>query len=469
MQSDGINTLVRIELEYKEKTYEFSINPQDLSVSYKNRAGVTQTLGGHWVDKFGQGLPEITFSGITGYKLGSDAEEGYRKYKELKEIVLEAFNTENNLRSNENVEPMRFYNFTDEEYWEIIPIDFSVQRSSSNPLMFRYSFRCYGIKDMNNSDNSSRILHNGGILDGVLGEDIEHAKFSVLDGIKEKFETLRNSKNFANWQKERPVFSSVIGSAIKASNSNVSFRNGKISVSSNIEALGVKVPFYLNSEGESSIRVSVEDTGTIMDGLSLLTGTSGTGEISPLAYSYSSSGMSLSGSFTKKSKQPEELKEYISEDRFLDFNLKPENLEELVSRVSTNNYGDFDFETYNSKGKSSENFSVILSENYQKSDSVLHYSISKVETYLEPSLKKELLYVLLCSISITSDILKGLSGSALRCSEGTIKNQIVIIESLLDDLRDKDIPELLILITSLEALNSMYRSLIKIQLFGRDN
>ena len=465
MQSNGKTSLTRIELEYKGDSYEFSINPQELSVSYKNRVGVTQTLGGHWVDKYGTGLPEITFSGVTGYKLGKEANEGYNKYKELKQLIQTVFNTENNLRANQDVAPMRFYNFTDEDYWDIIPTDFSVQRSVANPLMFRYSFKAYGIKNMDNPTNSIVPTNTGGIMDGTLGKDIANSHKELYNSIASKYSEIREKENFANLIKEKIPFSQELSQVIQNIGVTANLGTGEVGIRGNLSAGGVKLPFNMNNKKDSNIGLNIEDTGTILDCLSMLTGTNGNSEVSPLLYNYSIGGISLSGISTKH-QQYEESSEYLNFSTEVNYNSKSGYLTTLYNSYNSGDFKDIDYSSYIVGEKNSENLSSILSQNYKKYDSILQYSSIKAEAKLLEEEKKQLYYILINSIAITSNSMMSLKGSELTVSEDIIVSQIAILEDFIGRLRDKKYTDLIELIQSLEQLNLSYKSLRKMKFFG---
>jgi hypothetical protein len=467
MQSNGKTSLTRIELEYKGTSYEFSINPQELLVSYKNRVGVTQTLGGHWVDKYGTGLPEITFSGVTGYKIGKDADEGYNKYKELKTLIQTIFSSEDNLRTNQDVTPMRFYNFTDEDYWDVIPTDFSVQRSISNPLIFRYSFKAYGVNNMNEPNNTVIPTNTGGILDNTLGSDIANSHKQLYENIKEKYTEIKSQKDkFADFIKEKIPFSSEIGKVVKNLGVQVDLQERKVSVSGSLEQLGVRLPFSVNTKGETLLGVDIENTGTILDGLSMLTGTNGNGEISPIMYSYSSGGINLSGIQKKQQKFDNDTQKYLSKEEEINFNLKPEILTKISENFNKGDYENFDYDSYIIGEKNSQNFSSILAKNYKRYDSILQYSSMNSEGYLLEEEKKQLTYILVNSIIITHNSITGLLGGEFTITENIVNSQITIIEDFLSTLRDKKDARHSELIQALEQLKLSYRSLNKMKFFG---
>lgn len=115
------------------------LNPQSLTQNEQSRSSVTQTLGGAYVVDFGSALPQVTISGTTGYKsrVNADGEirDGWEEFKHFRSEVFRKF-----LNTNSPNYEMHWYNWEDEEYYRIQPVAFRLQRSVSEPLLYRYEF-----------------------------------------------------------------------------------------------------------------------------------------------------------------------------------------------------------------------------------------------------------------------------------------------------------------------------------------
>lgn len=118
------------------------INPEEMSMDEPTRASVTQTLGGAFVTDFGQGLSSVTISGTTGYRKQTNAEgqtvDGFEEFMNFREHIYRTF-----IASSDSNEKMHlfWYNWEDAEFYEIQPMSFRLQRSRSQPLLYRYEFR----------------------------------------------------------------------------------------------------------------------------------------------------------------------------------------------------------------------------------------------------------------------------------------------------------------------------------------
>lgn len=461
-QSNGISELKRIELTYKDKTYEFSINPQELSVSLKNRVNPTQTLGGFWIDKFGSGLHELSLSGITGFKVLVDADEGHRKFKELKEIIETVYSSENNLRTQELQEPMEFLNFTDDEYYKIIPTDFTVQRSVSNPLVFRYSLKAFIIEDMLNPSRPTDLLNKGGLMDGIIG-DVLDSKKSLLDSIKNKFDEIKQEIGFSNWLKDKPLFNKVINTVTQNLDIDIDLKSGTVRANGGLSLGGASIPFSFDSKNGSSIAVNIADTGTLLDGLHMSVGTDSNGKLSPLAFNYSMGAMNLEGSV--KLNRSKSHNEQVSYPESFSYKLCPK-AEELKNNFNESKYDDFNFDSYLVGSKTSENFSSILSINYGKYDSLLQRDIQLIERKLTQEEKNCMTSLLLNSLATSKDIQDAMTGSIMTTTQEILTTQITNIEVMLNNFRSKENPEYNSIISTLEDMKSIYKGFLKIELTG---
>ncbi|CAJ1315908.1 Glyco-hydro-38C domain-containing protein [Paenibacillus nuruki] len=116
------------------------VNPSDFNQDEQARGNIIQTLGGAYVQDFGLGLPTVTISGTTGYSIRSSAEhkkmDGFEELTAFRSRIYRKF-----LQANDPQHSLYWYNWEDDEYYEIQPQDFRVQRSKSEPTLYRYEFR----------------------------------------------------------------------------------------------------------------------------------------------------------------------------------------------------------------------------------------------------------------------------------------------------------------------------------------
>lgn len=149
-QSDGSNMLKRIEFVFNGKSYKFALNPEEYSQTEPNRITVTQTKGGAWIDEFGAGLPMITFKGTTGFKNGTrSGTAGYNKFNELRTKMRDIFDRVMPGQTIPDSKEVYFYNYTDGDYWVVVPRTFELLRTVARPLMYTYNIELICLRTAN--------------------------------------------------------------------------------------------------------------------------------------------------------------------------------------------------------------------------------------------------------------------------------------------------------------------------------
>lgn len=181
---DGINRLKRMELEYKNQSYVFDLNPETYDLKIPNRVNVHYTKVGAVVDLFGSGLKELNIVGTTGYKgTGKDPAHGYKKFLSLKKTMLTVMD---DIRDGRPVKDfLNFYNHTDGEAYVTIPIRLNISRNVNQPLIYKYDIQLYVLRRVGDAVESPEIQ--------VIGNPLESPKtitITVRDrDVIEKFDT----------------------------------------------------------------------------------------------------------------------------------------------------------------------------------------------------------------------------------------------------------------------------------------
>lgn len=145
----GSKTLVR---------HTLLVNPESMDIQEPAIVNVQQTLGGSYISNFGQGLIEVSLTGLTGYgaRVNSDgiARDGYTEYKHFRDSVYRYFIT----NSDPNVS-MFWYNWEDEDYYQIVPKSFRTSRSTAESLLYRYDLEFTCIRQLNKvSDTKPKFV-----------------------------------------------------------------------------------------------------------------------------------------------------------------------------------------------------------------------------------------------------------------------------------------------------------------------
>lgn len=118
------------------------IRPEDISRQYPSKLSVNQTLGGAWLDSFGEGLEVTTMSGITGWRAGPDGQDGIDRILTMRESVYtqwHALRAEAIARGEnpDNIK-LRIVDTLNRYARVIAPQVFEIRRSKSRPLLASY-------------------------------------------------------------------------------------------------------------------------------------------------------------------------------------------------------------------------------------------------------------------------------------------------------------------------------------------
>lgn len=157
-QSDGRNRLKRIEFVFNGRVYKFLLNPEEYQQTEPNRASVTQTKAGAFIDEFGAGVPMISFKGTTGFKAGTkDSGKGFSKFRELRNMVRDVYDRVSPGQAVPASKEMKFYNYTDGEYWVVTPLVFDLTRSVARPTLYVYNIQLICQRPISQPHTDERI------------------------------------------------------------------------------------------------------------------------------------------------------------------------------------------------------------------------------------------------------------------------------------------------------------------------
>lgn len=142
------------------------LNPESYRMVYTPRATTTLTQGGIYEDIIGQAPPKFTMSGVfgvvgttlvgAGKSLDNSGHTGMYLYHEIEKALLEFYERfgSSTMDGNENKKrvdmktpiELRFYNFCDQEYWQVQINQFSLQRSLQRRHLYQYDIQMTGVK-----------------------------------------------------------------------------------------------------------------------------------------------------------------------------------------------------------------------------------------------------------------------------------------------------------------------------------
>lgn len=124
-----------------------NIRPEDLVRTEPMRAAVHQTLGRGligWVDHFGEGLPSVTISGHTGWRYNDvTGMDGAEAFERLNQLLAHDYPAARQSAIDRGMDPaavkLIFADNLDNFAWSVVPMQFTLRRNKSSPLLYRYN------------------------------------------------------------------------------------------------------------------------------------------------------------------------------------------------------------------------------------------------------------------------------------------------------------------------------------------
>lgn len=193
--ANGLNKLKRMELEFKDISYKFDLNPEVYEIKLQNRMNLTYTKAGAFIELFGEGVKEIIISGTTGFRSGTgDNSHGYKKFLELKKLCEENFNDVEDGKVVKDF--LMYYNHTDDEAYVTVPVKLSISRNVNQPLLYKYDLVMYAIRRKGDPEPTQSVQKIGNPL-GIpttASETVKDRDVAEKDGEESKF-TETNKEN----------------------------------------------------------------------------------------------------------------------------------------------------------------------------------------------------------------------------------------------------------------------------------
>ena len=175
----------------------FRNTPDELSISSPSRTGVTQTKGGVWIEDFGMGVRELSMQGTTGYKkvmVGKGKnrieKDGRQSIRDLQDLYINY----NLLRQDQAVAGedfrgivMVFHMFSEKFHYVVHPMNFTLKRSKSNPLLYFYamSFIILGAYVDFNTTSSDSVMNALNTPEARFNQIVQNLKDYAEDVYKE--------------------------------------------------------------------------------------------------------------------------------------------------------------------------------------------------------------------------------------------------------------------------------------------
>jgi hypothetical protein len=168
-----------------------NIRPSDLTRTEMSRVTVQQTLGGAFADDFGQGLTQINISGNTGWR-GFNGVDGMAFFQQLRAASFTNWHILRAQAAQKGQSPdlvqLIFTDALNSTLDVVIPQNFTLRRSRSQPLLCNYQISMIGL-----GDAPPPFSSGGGFLSGLvqaLGLQ------SVVSAVKQIASAVKSAVNF---------------------------------------------------------------------------------------------------------------------------------------------------------------------------------------------------------------------------------------------------------------------------------
>lgn len=160
------------------KQYVLPINPENYRMHIPTRAKVTMTQAGAFQDNIGLGLPRFSIQGTFGYlgtlvpghahSLDGKKKDAWQLFIDLEATFLDfyrrfgTYDERGKLVTKpvdlNNPPELRFYNFTDREFWSVQIDHFGLLRNTQRRFLYQYDIQMTGLKRVNASMEEDALL-----------------------------------------------------------------------------------------------------------------------------------------------------------------------------------------------------------------------------------------------------------------------------------------------------------------------
>lgn len=220
------------------------IRPEELSRTIPSRMSVNQTLGGAWVDSFGEGLEAITISGTLGWRTGTAGRDGVQRdgaerLLHMRENTFDKWHSKRqdaiNMGNDPNQVKLRFVDTLNSYTTTIAPQVFEIRRSKSRPLLasYRISFIALG--------KSDRYNHRSFLGSLGFGLDSLFSSLGMINGYINVARKYLNSAIVAPVQEFMQLSSRVFTSVYSTINNGLSLAQPLINVARMIAQTGTNI------------------------------------------------------------------------------------------------------------------------------------------------------------------------------------------------------------------------------------
>ena len=146
-----ISFLLQDGLTGEDRSFDMIIRPEELTRSDPSRIAVSQTLGGAWADNFGPGVANINISGHTGWRGNWDGIDGQAFFALMYDTIYTGWHARRaaavEAGRNPDIVRLIFADKLDNFVNVVAPMNFTLRRSKSSPLLMRFNISLSALSD----------------------------------------------------------------------------------------------------------------------------------------------------------------------------------------------------------------------------------------------------------------------------------------------------------------------------------
>lgn len=137
--------------------HELFARPEEITYTHPTRATVIQTLGGAFVDDFGEGITDIVINGHTGWYYApdfnnalGDSLDGLGKMHDLRYYFFQVYHDQRMAAAKQGRSPdeinLYFFDHLHDAAYRVYPLSLQVRKQKSRPLLYQYQVRLIGLE-----------------------------------------------------------------------------------------------------------------------------------------------------------------------------------------------------------------------------------------------------------------------------------------------------------------------------------
>lgn len=158
--------------------HDMVVRPEEIAYTHPTRATVIQTLGGAFVDDFGEGITDIVINGHTGWRHAPDtanalgnSPDGLERIYNLRYNLFQVYHAQRMTAAQNGKSPdevnLYFFDHLHDAFYRVYPQSLQVRKHKSRPLLYQYQLRLVGLEKV--VEDGDKIDATLDLVSGIIG------------------------------------------------------------------------------------------------------------------------------------------------------------------------------------------------------------------------------------------------------------------------------------------------------------